>query len=210
VGMSPGIASLLMQVHVFFTFLFAALFLHEKLHIWQIIGALVSFSGIGLVGAHLGGNITLLGLVAVVAAAATWGVGNILSKKLGKIDMLALVVWGSLVAWPPLLLLSLAVDGPEKILASLQNITWISGGSVLYITYLATLFGFGMWSWLLHHHPLPTIAPFTLLVPIVAILSSVAVLNEPLFYWKIIAGVLVILGLVINLFGPKIFPKSSV
>jgi O-acetylserine/cysteine efflux transporter len=208
-GISPGLASLVMQVNVFFTFIFAVLFLQEKIHVWQIVGGIVSFSGIGLVGVNLGGDITFLGLITVLASAATWGYGNILSKKLGKVDRLSLIVWGSLIAWPPLLLLSFIFDGPEKILNSLQNLTLISTGSVLYITYLSTLFGFGMWVWLIHHHPISTIAPFTLLVPIVAILSSAIVLDEPLFPWKIIAGLLVIAGLCINLFGPKVFPKRS-
>ena len=46
VGMTPGMASLIMQVQVFFSLFFGAVFLNEKPNAWQIIGALVSFSGI--------------------------------------------------------------------------------------------------------------------------------------------------------------------
>ncbi len=208
-GVTPGLASLLLQLQVFFTVLLATLFFREKLHFWQILGALVSFSGIAFVAMNLGGNITLTGFLLVIGAAASWGVGNVISKKIGKVNMVSLVIWGSLIAWPPLLAISFIVEGADKVLYTFQHLTWLSGGAVLYITYLSTLFGFGVWSWLLHHHPLGTIAPFTLLVPIFGILSSVLVLGEPLQSWKVLAAILVIIGLCINLLGPKMFAKAS-
>jgi O-acetylserine/cysteine efflux transporter len=198
-GVTPGLASLLLQLQVFFTAILAALFFGEKLRPLQIIGALVSFSGIVLVAMHLSGSITLTGFLLVIAAAASFGAGNVISKKIGKVNMVSLVVWGSLVAWPPLLIISFMVEGADKVLHTFQHLTWLSGGAILYITYLSTLFGFGAWSWLLHHHPLGTIAPFGLLVPVFAILSSVLVLGEPLQPWKIFAALLVIAGLCINL-----------
>jgi O-acetylserine/cysteine efflux transporter len=208
-GVTPGLASLLLQLHVFFTVFLAMLFFGETLHLWQIVGALVSFSGIGLVAMNLGGSLTITGFLLVLGAAASWGAGNVISKKIGKVNMVSLVIWGSLIAWPPLLVISLMVEGTDKVLHTFQHLTWVSGGAVLYITYLSTIFGFGIWSWLLHHHPLGTIAPFTLLVPILAMLSSYLVLGEPLQSWKIFAALLVIAGLCINLLGPRIFSAMN-
>jgi O-acetylserine/cysteine efflux transporter len=208
-GVTPGLASLVLQLQVFFTILLGILFFDEKSSVWQVVGALVAFLGVGLVAMNLGGNVTFTGILLVVGAAASWGTGNVISKKIGKVDMVSLVVWGSLVAWPVLLALALIVDGPDKALNTLLHLEWISVGSVLYITYLSTLFGFGVWSWLLHQHPIGSVAPFTLLVPVFAILSSVLVLNEPLQTWKIVATLLVIAGLCINLLGPRLFPQRQ-
>ncbi|WP_228779252.1 EamA family transporter [Methylobacter sp. BlB1] len=97
-GTTAGMASLVLQVHVFLTVAPAVIFLAEQLSVWQIIGALMAFSGIWPVAAHTGGEISALGLILIVAAAASWGISNLIAKKLGKVDMLALVVWGSLVA----------------------------------------------------------------------------------------------------------------
>ncbi|MBS3904445.1 MAG: EamA family transporter [Simkania sp.] len=204
-GVSPGLASLLMQTQVFFTVLLAMMFFGETWHLWQIIGGLVAFSGIALVSMNLGGGLTLLGFFLVIASAVCWSVGNVISKKIGKVNTVPLVIWSSLVAWPPLLMISLMVEGGDKVLYALQHLTWVSGGAVLYITYLSTLFGYGVWSWLLHHHPLGAVAPFTLLVPVFGILSSVLVLGEPLQSWKIVAALLVIIGLCINMLGPRVF-----
>lgn len=207
-GITPGLASLLLQLQVFFTVLLAMIFFGEKLRPWQIVGALVSFAGIAFVAMNLGGSITVSGFLLVIGAAASWGAGNVISKKIGKVNMVSLVIWGSLIAWPPLLLISFIMEGADIVFYTFQHITWLSGGAVLYITYLSTLFGFGVWSWLLHHHPLGTIAPFTLLVPVFGILSSVLVLGEPLQSWKIFAALLVIFGLCINLLVPKIFTRT--
>lgn len=203
-GVPPGLTAVLLQTQVFFTILFAILCFGEKLHKWQILGALISFAGISIVIKNLGGGVTWQGLLLVIAAGAAWGGGNIISKKMGKVNMMGVVVWASLVAWPPLLLVSYLVEGGDKILYSLQHVNWLSVSAVLYITYISTLFAFSAWSWLIHHHPISTIVPFTLLAPIVGILSSVALLDEPLPVWKFLAALLVIAGLCINYLGPRL------
>jgi len=203
-GTTAGLASLVLQVHVFFTVALAVVFLAEQPSVWQIIGALTSFSGIGLVAANTGGEISALGLVLIVAAAASWGVGNLLSKKLGKVDMLALVVWGSLVAWPPLLLLSCFLEQGSWSLAGISHLSWPAIGAVGYLVYPATLLGFAAWNWLLSHYPAATVAPFTLLVPVFGFTSSALVLGEPLYPWKAAAAVLIVAGLCINLTGARI------
>ncbi|WP_036246931.1 EamA family transporter [Methylobacter sp. BBA5.1] len=203
-GTTAGMASLVLQVHVFFTVALAVVFLAEQPSVWQIIGALTAFSGIGLVAAHTGGEISALGLILIVAAAASWGIGNLIAKKLGKVDMLALVVWGSLVAWPPLLLLSYLLEQDSWSLEGMAYLSWPTIGAVGYITYLSTLLGFAVWSWLLSHYPAATVAPFTLLVPVFGFTSSALALGEPLYPWKLAAAVLIIAGLCINLAGARI------
>lgn len=208
-GVSPSLASLILQVQVFFTILLGVLIFKEKLHRTQILGALIAFSGIALIGMNIGGELTLSGFLLVLAAAFAWGPGNVISKKMGDIDMLSLVVWSSLVAWPPLLAVSLILEGPKTILNSLLHLHWHSAASVLYITYLSTLFGFYIWNYLIKRYSLGMIAPFSLLSPVVGMIGSALVLNESLQSWKILSGSLIVLGLFINLFGPKLLIQKT-
>lgn len=205
-GVTAALASILLQVQVFFSILLAIPFLGERLHRWQVIGALVSFTGIGVVGVNSRGEVSLLGLTLVLFAAFFWGVGSVISKKLGKINMAALVIWGSLIAWPPVLAASLLIEGKEVVYA-LRHLSLTGLSSVLYITYFSTLFGFGAWNWLLSHHPVSKVTPFTLLIPIVGALSAALVLDEPLQGWKIGAGLLVVSGLCLHLLGPRMDRK---
>ena len=206
-GVTPGLAALTLQLQAFFTLLFAWLILKERLRTWHILGAAVAFSGMVLVAMNTTGSGSIVGFLTIITGAISWGIGNIIAKKIGKVNMLSLVVWGSFVAWPPLLALSLLTEGADQVLYSLQNLSWLATGSILYIAFPCTLIGFAIWSWLMHHYPLSIVAPFSLLVPVIAMFSSALILNEPLEPWKLLAASLVITGLCLNLWGERLFRK---
>lgn len=203
VGMTPGMASLLLQVQVFCSMLFAAIFIREIPNIWQISGALIAFTGIGFVASHLDGTMTLTGFLLILSAAAAWGLGNLITKKIGKVNMIALVVWGSAVASIPLCILLFFLEGPQHSINNLQSLSSLGWTSILYIVYASTWIGYGVWNWLINRYSVSTIVPFTLLVPIIAILSSIIIFDEPFQDWKLISGLLVITGLCVNLLGPR-------
>ncbi len=50
----------------------------------------------------------------------SWGVGNVLVKRLPPVDMLRLMVWLSVIPPLPALALSLALDGPRALGARVQ------------------------------------------------------------------------------------------
>lgn len=204
-GMTPGMASLLMQTQVFFSLFFAVFFLNEKLTPSQVLGAGISFLGIGLVALHLDNTITAIGFVLILSAAASWGLGNLITKKSQTHNTMSLVIWSSFVACIPMLLLSLLLEGPSQILMSYHHVTWKGITALLYIVYASTWIGYGLWNYLLAKYPVGLVAPFTLLVPVVGILSSVIALGEPFQLWKLIACLLVISGLCINLIGTRFF-----
>jgi O-acetylserine/cysteine efflux transporter len=209
-GISAGLASLVLQFQVFFTILFAVMFLNEKLNLWQIIGALVAFIGIAVIGWHIDGDSSFLGFILLLCAAACWGVGNLFAKKLGQINMVALVVWASFLAWPPLLLLTLYFEGSDSLLLSVTSLSWTTISAILYIVVGSTLFGYAVWGWLLSRYPITTIAPFTVLIPVVGMLSSALILGESLDTWKIAAGLLIISGFCINMWMPRWTAKKVV
>lgn len=207
IGMPPGMASLLMQTQVFFSMFFAVIFLGEQPNISQIIGALVAFMGISLVARHFDGDISLLGFIFILAAAATWGFGNLITKKIKDINnnMMTIIAWGSFIACIPMFLFSLIFEGPSSFVYTYEHLSWRGAFSLLYIVFASTWIGYGAWNWLVARYPVGLIAPFTLLVPFVAILSSVLVLGEPFQLWKLAAGLLVIGGLCITILGSRFF-----
>ena len=204
-GMSPGLASLIMQLQAFFTMAIAAWVLRERPSAWKISGALISMTGIGLVAFHANLNdVTLPGLTLTLMGAMAWGCGNILSKKVGAVSPVALVVWGSLVACPVLLLLSLSIEGPQAIEQAITHMSWTSVGAIAYIVYFSTHISYSLWSYLLGIYPASSVAPFSLLVPIFGFMGSVLILGEPLPHWKIQAGILVISGLCFNILETRV------
>lgn len=202
-GASPGIAALIIQLQVFFAIFFAWLWMHQNITPWQIVGALVSFSGIALIALHHDHNFTWLAFFMLLASALTWGLGNIISVKLHAVNMFSLVVWSSFVAFFPLIGMAFLLEPNFQIFFHPEQLNTDTIISVLYITYGSTYIGYGCWSWLLSKYFMASIAPFALLAPIIAILSSAWIFSEPIEPWKIIATLLVIGGLCINIFAKK-------
>ncbi len=207
-GVSPGLAGLIVQVQVFFGLFFAVIFLKEQVIIWQIIGAFVAFLGIAMVFAHLGGDVSASGLFLIICASFSWGIGSLLIKKIGSVDAISLVVWGSFIAFIPLLACLIAFEGMDSIY-QLRQISFRAIISVLYITYASTWFGYGLWNWLLSRYPMSMLAPFTFLVPIFALFGSVWVFDEVLYPWKISASLMVLSGLCLNLFSRKLATRQE-
>ncbi|WP_200960140.1 EamA family transporter [Pelomonas sp. Root1217] len=201
---SPGLASLVVQTQVFFTLLLAVRIRKEKVLGAQWLGLVLAACGVAVIASHTDGTTTPLGLVMILAAAFSWACANLLTQRAGRIDMLAYVVWSSAFAVPPLLLLALLIDGPQQMAAGLAASDLGTWAAVLWQSIGNTLFGYGVWSWLLARHPAGRIVPMALLVPVFGMGSAAVLLGEPLPAWKLIAAALVLAGLAINLFGPRL------
>ena len=208
-GLPAGLASLVIQLQAFFTIGLAVLTLGERPKGAQLLGALVAFGGMALVAIHLDGKATLVGFVLVVLAGMCWAVANIVTKKMGQVDALSLVVWSSLVATPPLLLASWLAEGAAAWQLAYQHFSLKSLATVLFQAYPNTILGFGIWSMLMRRYPSATVAPFSLLVPVAGMVSAAVVLGEALQWWKVAAGALVLGGLGLNLFGGRIWARAT-
>ncbi len=208
-GMPAGLSSLVMQLQAFFTIALAVLFLAERPSLPQLFGALIAFAGIGVIAIERMGGAALWPFLMTIGAAACWGVANIVTKKAGRIDMLAFVVWSSLVPPIPLYILSLIFEGPGAVPLALSQVTIFGIGSLLFIGWVSTVFGYGLWSVLLGRYPASTVAPFTLLVPIVGIGSAALLLGETISGYEFIGSALVFAGLLLNVFGPRLFRGAA-
>jgi O-acetylserine/cysteine efflux transporter len=203
-GISPGLASLVLQIQVFFSIGLAFLFFHDRPSSFKIAGSLISFIGIGIVGYHLNGGSTFLGLILMLFASFSWAAGNMFTKKIHSESPLALVVWGNLAAFPVMVLVSFIFEGPLVIQSSLQNLSWPAIGAVCYIVYFSTHLGYGAWGFLMKSYSTSVVVPFTLLVPVVGFLSSAIYLGEEIQSWKILASLFILGGLIFGLLEKQI------
>lgn len=207
-GMPAGLASLVMQMQVFFTITLAVIFLGERPGPFQVLGAVVAFAGLLAIGSERLEGAVLYPLLMTLAAAFFWSISNILNKRAGKVDMLGLVVWGSLIPPLPMLALSLAFEGPGAI-AGLAALSPLAIGGVLFIAYFSTLFGYGGWAVLLGRHPASTVAPFALLVPVAGFSSTMLLLGESVSTLEIVGSLLIFVGLALNVFGPRLLRRRA-
>ena len=72
----------------------------------------------------------------------------------------------------------LVVDGPQLMLASLRQIDMLTVLSLLYLAFIATLVGYGIWGSLLGRYETWRVAPLSLLVPVVGMASAALLLGR--------------------------------
>ncbi|EEG07435.1 O-acetylserine/cysteine exporter [Pseudogulbenkiania ferrooxidans] len=207
-GMPAGLASVVLQAQAFFTLLLASLVLGERWKAAQLVGLLCALAGLTLIGVGKSGNMTLIGFALTVAAALSWAASNVVVRLIGRagyrVEPLGLVVWSSLIPPVPFLLLSLWLEGGERIAAALGHFSLSSLLAVAYLAFVATLFGYGLWSRLLARHAANKVAPFSLLVPVVGLAAASLLLGERLSAGQAVGSLLLLGGLVINVLGERL------
>ena len=206
-GMPAGLASMVVQVQAFFSIGLAVMFLGERPSHTALVGALIAFGGIGVIAYERLEGAAIVPFLMTLAAAASWGLANLVTKKAGRIDMLGFVVWSSLVPPIPLFVLSYFIDGPSAWADGLAHLTWLGAGAMLFIGWAATVFGYGAWSVLLGRYPASSVAPFALLVPVAGIGASALLIGERISGLDLIGVALVFAGLLFNVFGPRLFAR---
>ncbi|KXU89475.1 acetylserine transporter [Caballeronia megalochromosomata] len=207
VGMPAGLASLVLQAQAFFTLIFASMILGERIRAANLAGLVIAAAGLALIGMRGGQAMTIIGFLFTLAASAMWALGNVVTKRMGKVDLLSLVVWGSLIPPLPFLALSLIFEGPARIEASLAHIPLVSVFAILYLAFIATIVGYSLWGKLLARYPAGTVAPFSLLVPVIGLASAAAFLGEELSAAQIVGAALVMAGLAVNVFGARFMQR---
>jgi O-acetylserine/cysteine efflux transporter len=208
-GLPAGLASIVVQLQVLFTTVLAVVLLGERPRPAQLAGAAVALAGIAVIGAGRAHAVPLGAFLLCVGGAASWGVGNVFNRRAQAPDALALIVWASLVPPLPLAALSLALDGAHR---DAHAFATLDAGGVLalaYVVVLSTVFGYGAWTWLLHRHPASRVAPFSLLVPPVAIVSAWVALGERPNAAELVGAAIVLAGLVLVTTAVRARPATA-
>ncbi|NED10878.1 EamA family transporter [Streptomyces sp. SID9124] len=197
-GMGAGLSSLVLQVQAVFTALLAAVALGERPGRTKVLGMAVALAGIGVAAVDEGASGPVLAFVLVIAAAACWGVSNVLTRKAAPPDALNFMVWVSTVPVLPLLGLSLLFEGGDRDREALAGLDWSGAGTIVYVAWIATVFGFGAWGFLLSRYPASSVAPFTLLVPVFGMSSAALLLDESVSPLRWCAAALLVGGVALT------------
>ncbi len=199
VGMPAGLASLVLQSSAPFTVVLGAVLLGERLSPRAAAGVGVAALGMAVVGSQrLDAQAGLLPFVLTLLAGLGWAFGNLASRLAAAPRPLHLTMWMTVIPPLPLLLLSLLVEGPDRITAALAD-SWSVAAipawlGLAYTTLLATVLGSGIWTWLMARHPSGTVAPFSMLVPVTGLALAWLVLGEVPAPLELVGGVLVVGG----------------
>ncbi|MFN4120162.1 EamA family transporter [Acidovorax sp.] len=210
-GMTAGMASVVMQTQAFFTLLLAAPLLGERARPWQWCGLLLALGGLMAIGLAHGegpGQMTLAGFVLTLSAAFMWAVSNLVARRAaqgGAYAPFPFIVWSSLVPIVPFWVLALLTEGAPAVGAQLRALNAVSLLAVLYLALLATLLAYTLWTQLLQRHAAGRVTPFSLLVPVAGLWAAHAFLGEAPTPLQWAGAGAVLCGLVVNQAGGRLW-----
>ena len=180
-GADASIAALLWVMQAPISAALAIFLLAEKMRARGILGLLVAIGGaILLLGEprHIG---NYLGIGLVGGSAVLGAIANILGKRLGAVEPLALQGWSALVALPVLISLSFIFE--QNQVSQMINAPWEAHGSLLYHAIVSSIIGYGTYWWLLKRYNVGTTISIFLMVPVFGAAGGVAVMEDE-FTWQ--------------------------
>lgn len=200
-GLPTGLASLVLQSSAPFTVLLGAVLFRDTVTPRRLLGLSLACLGLAAVGWQRSQDAALLPFLLVLAGGLGWAIGNVANARAQAPNPLHLTLWMSVVPPVPLLGLSLVVEGPSRIGASLDPTAPAMLPALLGLAYtvlVGTIVGSGLWSWLMARHPSGVVAPFSMLVPVVGMSTAWLVLGEAISAGEAAGAALVVGGVLLG------------
>ncbi|QQO35808.1 EamA family transporter [Bradyrhizobium diazoefficiens] len=207
VGLGLGSGSMTAVAYLLstpFTVLLAWPLLAERPSLTTVSGVVLAFAGVFVLRTEPGLSSNGLPLLLVVGAAFAFAVSNVLTKRYGPFDPLMLMGWASLFTVPQVMLMSLLLEyGQLASLVAADERGWLA---LAYTIFIGGIVGFGLWFWLIARCSMGRVAPFGLLLPVFALMSSALFLGEPMTPKLIVGALLAISGVAVTQFRPSARP----
>lgn len=189
--------SILINTTVIFMAILSAIFLKEKLSGRKIAGIIIAFFGLFIVISNFTFDVftinaqELLGGVLMIAAAISWAVYSIYSKKMlqSHSPMVTTTIvfgLGALYLMPFTLL--------ESPLSVITEITWLGWASILYLSLICSVFAYVAWNRALSRLETVKAGMFIYFIPVITSVLSYFLLGEEITLATTIGGVLVLIG----------------
>ncbi|HLG84933.1 MAG TPA: EamA family transporter [Bradyrhizobium sp.] len=201
---SGSMSAVAYQLATPFTVLLAWPLLAERPSLTTSAGVVLAFAGVVVLAAGPALSANALPLLLVVGAAFSFAVSNVLTKRYGPFEPMMLMGWSSLLTVPQVMAMSVLLEyGQLASLATADERGWLA---LAYTIFIGGIVGFGLWFWLIARCSMGRVAPFGLLLPVFALMSSVLFLGERMTPKLIVGGLLAISGVAITQVRPRVRP----
>ena len=194
VDLDPGFASIILATGPLLTLLFAVAHGQERLRLWPVIGSLSAVAGITVMSTvSVDSEIPVLSILAMVGAAACFSEASVIARGIMPIDPSSLNAVGMTAGAIGLLAGALAVRAPFVVPEELE--TWTA---MAYMVMFGSVVLFNLAAIALKYWDASRVAYILVLMPIVAVLLSVWILDEKVGVGLIGGGILVLTGVYIG------------
>jgi drug/metabolite transporter (DMT)-like permease len=186
-----GIAALLVALMPVWVAILGGIFLGDRLPRLAVIGIAVGFAGVAiLVGPSAlgGGSLDPLGLAACLLAPIAWAAGSLFASRRAALPGRPLVATGLQMLLGGLVLTVMATLTGEVASFDAAAVTRDSLIAFAYLTVIGSLLAFTVFGWMLRVAPLPLVATYAYVNPVVAVILGWLVLGETIDARTLVAG----------------------
>ena len=192
-----GIAALLVALMPVWVAILGGIFLGDRLPRLAVIGIAIGFAGVAiLVGpSALGGGVGALdplGLAACLLAPIAWAAGSLFASRRAVLPGRPLVATGLQMLLGGLVLTLMATATGEAASFDAAAVTRDSLIAFAYLTVIGSLLAFTVYGWMLRVAPLPLVATYAYVNPVVAVILGAIVLGETIDARTVVAGAVIV------------------
>jgi len=173
---SASLVAILLQTGIPLTALFSALILGERIGTRRRLGIGLALAGSVAVLWRPAGQVSLAGVAAVLASAASLALGSVLLKQLEGITPMRLQAWTSLSSVWPLAAASIAFE-PDAV-AQVATQPRVFAATVVFAGLAVTVLSHTAYYRLLRRYEASLVSPLTLMFPLMTVILGQALLGE--------------------------------
>jgi O-acetylserine/cysteine efflux transporter len=190
-----GTGAVAMQASVPFAALIAWFLFREPFGWRRCVGMIIAFTGIAIISGlpQIGEQPGMFFLMLV--SALFFSVAVIQIKQLGDVDYMSVNAWITLFGAPQAFLVSWIFETGQ--IQALSEATPPVYGAFIYMALFAGVFGQGLWYRLVQRYQTNQVMPFTILVPVMAVIFGILLLGEELSWQLALGGAITIGGVAI-------------
>ena len=189
-----GITALLIALMPVWVAVFGRVLFGERLTRLVGAGIVVGLVGVAILVAPTSGGLSLdpLGLAAVLVSPISWGLGSLYASHRARLPGHPLVAAAIQMILGGLVLSTAALATGEVAGFSLGAVTSDAWWAFVYLVTIGSLVGYTTYGWLLRVAPLPKIATYAYVNPVVAFVLGAILLGEELSPRTILAAAVIV------------------
>ncbi len=210
-----GITALFIAMMPVWVAVLGGIFLRERLPRLAVAGIVLGFGGVAiLIGPSAfggAGALEPLGLAAILVSPIAWSAGSLFASHRATLPGQPLVATGAQMVTGGLVLVVMSLASGETQGFRIEGISTDSWLAMLYLTVIGSLLAFTAYGWLLRVAPLPLIATYAYVNPIVAVILGAVILREPIEPRTLLAGAVIVgaVALIVTARGRMRPPRAA-
>jgi drug/metabolite transporter (DMT)-like permease len=199
-----GITGVLIAMMPVWVAVFGRVFYGERLPRVAIVGIVTGMAGVVLlVGQSIAVDRSLdpAGVAALIVSPMAWAAGSLFAAHRADLPKDPFVTTGMQMLTGGIVLAGLSIVTGELAAFDPAAVSSSSMVAFVYLTVVGSLVAFTAYAWVLRHAPLPLIATYAFVNPVIAVFLGSLILDEPITPSQLVAGGVIVAGVALIILG---------